>query len=272
MNFRLLAACIAMFVQSISCASGQIQELFDVGDHKLAVLKLGSGQPTVVLEDGGGGSIESWSVIQPRIGEFTSVVSYSRAGRGGSEAAKTPRTLVAVVDDLRTLLHRSGAKPPYVLVGRSIGGIYVRAFAMKHPSEVVGLVLVDASHERQGLEFARASGITVEDYMKMGRASVKDEAMLREMEGLESVMIAGNLGIATKLPDIPMVVITNTRPSGPPAVLKAWRSLQDEVFSTTTQGMHIVTPRSGHDIAGRDPDLVISAVRTVIDAARRNLP
>ena len=106
----------------------------------------------------------------------------------------------------------------------------------------------------------------------MGRASVKDEAMLREMEGLESVMFAGDLGIATKLPDIPMVVITNTRPSGPPAVLKAWRSLQNEVFSNTTQGMHIVTPRSGHDIAGRDPDLVISAVRTVIDAARRNLP
>jgi pimeloyl-ACP methyl ester carboxylesterase len=272
MNFRFLTALIAMVAQAFSCASGQPQALIDVGDHKLAILRIGSGQPTVVLEDGGGGSIDSWSVIQPRIGEFTSVVAYSRAGRGASEAAKSPRTLMAVVGELRTLLHRSGAKPPYVLVGRSIGGIYVRAFAMKHPSEVAGLVLVDASHERQGIEFARASGITLEDYMKMARSSVKGEAMRREMEGLESVMISGDLGIATKLPDIPLVVITNTRPDGPPAVLKAWRSLQEEVFSTTTQGMHIVTPRSGHDVAGRDPELVISAVRTVVDAARRNLP
>lgn len=260
-----------MFAQAISNAWGQAQELIDVGDHKLAMTRFGSGQPTVVLEDGGGGSIESWGFIQSRLGEFTSVIAYSRAGHGASEAAKSPRTLVAVVEELHALLDRSGTKPPYVLVGRSIGGIYVRAFAMKHPQKVAGLVLVDASHERQGLEYARASGITIEEYLRMGRTSVKDEAMLREMEGLEPVMIAGNLGIATKLPDIPLVVITNTKASGPPAVLNAWRSLQDEVFSTTTQGMHIVTSRSGHDIAGRDPELVISAVRTVIDSARRNL-
>ncbi len=272
MHFRHLTAMIAIVAQAHSFASDQTHGLIDVGDHKLAVSKLGSGQPTVVLEDGGGGSIRSWSAIQPRIAEFTTVVAYTRAGRGASEAAKSPRTLMAVVEELRTLLQRSGAKPPYILVGRSLGGIYVRAFAMKYPAEVAGLVLVDGSHERQGIEFARASGITVEEYLKMARSSVKDEAMLREMEGLDSVMIAGDLGIATKLPDIPLVVITNAKLDGPPAVLKAWRSLQDEVFSTTTQGMHIVTQRSGHDIAGRDPDLVISAVRTVIDAARRNLP
>jgi pimeloyl-ACP methyl ester carboxylesterase len=148
------------------------QSHVDVGDHKLAVSMLGSGQPTVVLEDGGGGSIGSWSVIQPRIGEFTSVLAYTRAGRGASEAAKSPRTLMAVVEELRTLLHRSGTKPPYVLVRRSLGGIYVRAFAMKYPTEVAGLVLVDASHERQGIEFARRSGITVEEYLRKARSSV----------------------------------------------------------------------------------------------------
>ena len=64
MKLRFLTALIAMFAQAFSCASGQPQALIDVGDHKLAVLRLGSGQPTVVLEDGGGGIIESWSVIQ----------------------------------------------------------------------------------------------------------------------------------------------------------------------------------------------------------------
>ena len=271
MNLRFVTALLATFSQALPCSIAQTHALIDVGDHKLAISKLGDGQPTVILEDGGGGSIGSWSVIQPRIGEFTSVVAYSRSGRGASEVAKSPRTLIAVVEELRTLLHRSGTKPPYVLVGRSLGGIYVRAFAMKYPSEVAGLVLIDASHERQGIEFARASGMTIEDYLKTARSAVRDESMLREMAGLESVMIAGDLGITAKLPDIPLVVITNTRIDGPASVLKAWRSLQEEVFSTTTQGMHIVTARSGHDVAGRDPDLVVSAVRTVIDLVRQNM-
>jgi len=52
-----------------------------------------------------------------------------------------------VVIDLHRALHKSGVKPPYVLVGHSLGGLFVREFALRYPTEVVGLVLVDASHE-----------------------------------------------------------------------------------------------------------------------------
>ncbi len=267
---RLLTALLATVVGTLAASNDSRKTLVDVGDHKLAVSESGQGKPTVILEAGGGGEIRSWDAILPKISEFTSVIAYARAGQGDSEPAKTPRRLSAVVEELRALLQRSNHKPPYVLVGRSLGGIYVRAFAMTYPGEVVGLVLVDGSHERQGIEYARATGITIDDYIKMVRSSVPPGAMRREMEGLEPIMTAGDLGVAGKLPDIPLVVITNIRTEGPIAATKAWRNLQNSVFESTTQGMHIVTNRSGHDIASKEPDLVIDAVCWVVDRARQD--
>lgn len=267
---KLLIMLLALLVPVAAGASDPARRQVDVGGHRLSVTGTGQGRPTVVLESGGGGDIRSWKAILPRIGEFTSVVAYARAGHEDSEPANTPRTLMVVVEELRTLLRKDGCEPPYVLVGRSLGGIYVRAFAMKYPTEVAGLVLVDGSHERQGIEYARATGITVQDYLNMVRASVKDGAARREMEGLESVMASGDLGIVTKLPDTPLVVITNTRADGPEAARTAWRALQNEVFESTTQGRHIVTNRSGHDIGSNEPDLVVEAVRWTVDTVRRN--
>lgn len=36
---------------------------------------------------------------------------------------------------------------PYVLVGHSLGGIYVRRYAQRFPSEVAGLIFLDPAHE-----------------------------------------------------------------------------------------------------------------------------
>jgi pimeloyl-ACP methyl ester carboxylesterase len=44
------------------------------------------------------------------------------------------------------LLGNAGVAGPYVLVGQSFGGLYVRMFADRYPDEVAGMVLVDASH------------------------------------------------------------------------------------------------------------------------------
>src|SRR5947207_9697269 len=144
--------CTFIFVIVVRLATSgfaQAPERIEVHDHKLAIARAGQGSPTVVIESGGGGDIKAWATILPRIAEFTSVITYARPGRGDSEPATRPATLNNVVEDLHTLLKRAGCKPPYILVGRSLGGIYVRAFAMIHPGETAGLVLVDGSHERQ---------------------------------------------------------------------------------------------------------------------------
>jgi pimeloyl-ACP methyl ester carboxylesterase len=54
-----------------------------------------------------------------------------------------------MVEELHALLAGSGTPGPYVLVGWSFGGLTTRLYAYEYPDAVAGLVLLDASHERQ---------------------------------------------------------------------------------------------------------------------------
>ena len=119
-------------------------QLVDVGDHRLRIDCTGVGSPTVVLESGLGESSFYWARISAAVATSTRVCVYDRAGRGWSEAAPAPQDGLAVAADLHTLLSKSGNPGPYVLVGHSSGGVYVRIFAAKYPDEVAGMVLLDA--------------------------------------------------------------------------------------------------------------------------------
>lgn len=119
-------------------------QLVDVGDHRLRIDCTGTGSPTVVLESGLGDASFYWARISAAVAPTTRVCVYDRAGRGWSEPAPKPQDGLAVAADLHTLLSKSGNAGPYVLVGHSSGGVYVRIFAAQYPDEVAGMVLLDA--------------------------------------------------------------------------------------------------------------------------------
>ncbi len=103
----------------------------------------GQGKPVVVLEAGIAASSVSWSLVQPRVAEFTRVLSYDRAGFGWSAAGSGSGTVREAAVDLSRMLEQSGETGPYVLVGHSFGGLIVRVFQQLYPERVAGLVLVD---------------------------------------------------------------------------------------------------------------------------------
>src|SRR5262249_60318800 len=78
-------------------------------------------------------------------------VSYNRAGSDGRDPALGPRDAATIVGELRSELRRRNLLPPYVLVGHSLGGLYMQYFARNFPGEVAGLVLIDSTHWDQGL-------------------------------------------------------------------------------------------------------------------------
>jgi pimeloyl-ACP methyl ester carboxylesterase len=119
-------------------------QLVDVGGHRLHIECTGTGSPTVALESGAAESSFYWGRIAPAVAGTTKVCVYDRAGRGFSEAAAGPQDGVAVANDLHALLAGSGNAGPYVLVGHSTGGAYVRIFAARYPDEVAGMVLLDS--------------------------------------------------------------------------------------------------------------------------------
>lgn len=121
-------------------------QLIDVGGFRLHLHCVGEGSPTVVLDAALGGSSVSWSWIQPEIAKTTRVCSYDRGGFGWSDAAPMPRTASRMAGELRALLERAAAPPPFVLVAHSFGGFVLRVFAERYRDEVAGIVFVDAAH------------------------------------------------------------------------------------------------------------------------------
>lgn len=119
-------------------------ELVDVGGHKLFIACSGTGSPTVVLEGGLGQGSDYFALIAPAVATTTRVCAYDRAGHGRSEPATGPQDGMAIARDLHALLAASGNHGPYILAGHSSGGVYVRFFAAAYPSEVAGVVLLDA--------------------------------------------------------------------------------------------------------------------------------
>jgi pimeloyl-ACP methyl ester carboxylesterase len=117
------------------------------GARRLNLYCIGHGSPTVVFESGLSEPSVVWAYVQPAIAKDARACVYDRAGMGFSDASPHPASAANIVADLHRLLTRAGVRPPYALVGHSVGGAYVRLFADDHPSEVVGMVLVDPVHE-----------------------------------------------------------------------------------------------------------------------------
>jgi len=90
--------------------------LVDVGGFRLHAQAAGEGQPVVVFDAALAGSSVSWTFVQPAVARFARTFAYDRAGFGWSEAGPMPRTAGRIADELRALLERAGAPPPYLLV------------------------------------------------------------------------------------------------------------------------------------------------------------
>jgi pimeloyl-ACP methyl ester carboxylesterase len=120
--------------------------LIDIGGRKLHLYCTGQGTPTVILVAGGGAFSIDWTLVQPRLAKTTRVCSYDRAGLAWSDPGPADETVEQTVDDLHRLLAAAAEHGPYVLVGASIGGIYIRAYQHAFTRDVSGLAFLNSSH------------------------------------------------------------------------------------------------------------------------------
>lgn len=135
----------------------RIGQAVDIGGRTLNLYCSGQGTPTVILETGGNSPGYSLLLQQSKMAVFTRACWYDRAGVGWSDPPSSPRTSASVVSDLHEMLRRAGVLPPYVMVGGSVGGEYVRIYTARYPTDVAGLVLVDsASPDMREPDFALA--------------------------------------------------------------------------------------------------------------------
>jgi pimeloyl-ACP methyl ester carboxylesterase len=156
LGLALLLSFFATNQTGWAAADGQLARLPD-GRH-LNFRCSGQGQPTVLFDGGFAADSTAWYKVQPLIARDHRACAYDRAGYGLSDPGPLPRDGAATAKDLDEGLRAAGIHGPFVLVGHSAGGLYVRLFADRRPREIVGMVLVDPSIEHQDRRFAMAFG------------------------------------------------------------------------------------------------------------------
>jgi pimeloyl-ACP methyl ester carboxylesterase len=289
--------------------------MIDIGNRRIHLDCRRQGTPTVVFEAGLDtfGSL-SWSAVQDQVASFTRACSYDRAGILWSDPKKSPQHADAVVDDLHATLAAAGEQGPFVLVGHSLGGIYILDYTRKFGDQVAGLVFVDASHPDQNRRlraagFGRLTEPAAPAVVQLSRltwtgwtrllsndetmpnfparaaaatrayASLSMPAAMSEAVALDRTL--GDIGAFRDLGMRPVVVLTAMQLL-PEAVLKTqkmtradalevraiWKSLHDDEARWSTRSRHQLVPDSGHYIQFVRPDVVIAAVREVVEEVR----
>ena len=226
----------------------------------------------------------AWRKVQPDVSQWTRVCSYDRAGYGWSERGPQPRTSGRLAAELRALLRQAGVEGPLVLVGHSIGGVYLQFFAATYPDEVAGMILVDATHEDTFenlpklpdwtflvMRALRAAGINRlfrQSADPTERAFINSNKQLSAMADEESgtaESLAELKATPMSLEDRPLVVLT----SGENNQIEIWRRLQADLLTRSTNSKQIIAEGSGHAIHQAQPEAVIAAIRQVVEAAQR---
>lgn len=141
-------------------------QLIDVGGYRLHLYCMGEGSPTVILDAAFPAQVSNWVWVQSALSSHTQVCAYDRAGHGWSDPGPEPRDAIQHARELHTLLTNANTSPgPYILVGHSLGGLYVRMFADQYPDEVVGMVLIEGSHPDAWKRLDLPEGVGVDPNM-----------------------------------------------------------------------------------------------------------
>lgn len=256
-----------------------------------------AGQPVVVFESGYGTPMDNWDRVLPGVSKLAPLITYDRPGIGKSEADNEMPTIKNVSDKLISLLSQLHINPPYILVGHSLGGVYVRGFANYYPDVLAGLVIIDPAdftennqnirdyYEVLNLDNLRVDSIITSfidkraDRNKNAPRSIREEGeVLAELRETEFKEIH-----AQKLPNIPTHIITGGRFDMP----KEMRSnMYDEealfrskmrhrvarwtdVIQSVDKGMIFYSSDAGHFVHYDDPELVIASISIVLNDYQR---
>lgn len=148
-----------------------VGRLISIGSRRLHIRSTGIGSPTVIVENGGAAFSFDWALVQPEVQRFTRICTYDRAGYAWSDPGPEFDTFDQASRDLHQLLANRGVDGPYVLVGHSLGGMLVRYYQAKYPRDVVGVVLVDSSHEESfepvGTKIVRIPELSRNEYQDL---------------------------------------------------------------------------------------------------------
>ena len=275
MSKALLCFGLVVVVSMAGCSGNTTGWMVDIGGRSLYLDCRGQGSPTVILEAGLTSETSAWDDVIDPIARFTRVCAYDRANNGWSDEVGL-HTGDQSVSDLEKLLAAKKIEPPYVLVAWSFGGPISRLYAARHPDDVSGIVLVDTDPV---------------DYRSEGSPFVPNDVRDRSYwasENDEKLDLDGTLDLVREestpgsFDDHPLVILSPSVPNsgnigeggsqGLPGPRVAeldelYLRLQREMTNLSSDSRIELIDDTGHCIQCDQPQVVIDAVREVVQAA-----
>lgn len=274
MRSRLLRLLPALFC--IGCRQpAPLSANVAVGSLSLHIVCRGQGRPVVVLDSGLANDARVWSVVAAGVAQTSTVCAYDRAGLGASSAAPRPHTNRMMADELSALLRNAELPRPYVFVGHSMGGVNIRLLAQADPDAVAGMVLVDAMSESQAKDYWSLIPQTDMDGFRIGLQNLPEGMDFETLsKGLTEVATTKPLGAK------PLVVLSHDIEDAPPgappetaARLRfAWQRMQQNLSLLSSNRAYVVVTGTRHAIHQERPQVVVVAIREVIQAVREHRP
>lgn len=281
----------------VAAGQADFAGLVDIGGGRKMYMECnGTGSPTVVLVSGLGNAADVWSATSDLEGErqsvfaevatFTRVCAYDRpststaTGPSRSTPVSQPTSAKVAAADLDAMLTASGEPGPYLLVGHSYGGPIIRLYASAHPTDVAGLVLVDALSEDL------PNGLTPRHRVLF--ESINTPPADSGAEVLDLQAMVQQLRESPLVPAVPMIVLTADRPQLTAELLAtgqlpagvdqefadalwaAQLAAQDKLAKKFPGAEHITATNSTHYIQLDNPQLVTNSIRQVVDAVRND--
>ncbi|MEO1438110.1 MAG: alpha/beta hydrolase [Bacteroidota bacterium] len=251
------------------------------------------GQPVIVFESGYGTPMGHWDTILDGVAEFAPLMTYDRPGIGRSEPDQELPTPKNVSDKLMHLLQQLDIEPPYVLVGHSLGGVYVRGFAVHHPNLLAGLVIIDPADFTETLQNRRDyyavlgwNDAQIDSFLAQLQQRHADRikdvppSLQEESQVLRDLRESGFKEITeTPLPNIPVHIITGGRFDLPEkfrskkfdeellfrSKMKHRVARWTDVIQSVDKGMLFYSADAGHFVHRDAPELVLSSIKIVLN-------
>lgn len=222
----------------------------------------GNGNPTIILEAGWGDDMTEWKSSLHRFEQFSQVFTYNRAGFKGSDSQNEQRDAQTIALELRELLKEANIPPPYILVGHSFGGLYMRVYANTYPSDVSAVIQIDATHHEFFPDPAFIKKCTKPEAIDLENPTgipwlallVLPNAFIGESKELcKTLDTASN---NKSFPEVPLVVISAGG---------ANQSQHKDLATLSPISKHIICNSCGHYVHQDKPELLTEALEWVFD-------
>lgn len=249
--------------------------------------------PVLVFENGLGMGLGNWDTVLDELSETAAVFAYDRAGVEGSEKVYKMPTVEVVARNLKSLLTSMNIAPPYILLGHSMGGLYIRGFAGLYPDDVAGLMFLDPA------DFTETKENWNDIFRELGVPEKRIDEMLYDRLYKPSVIDSVRFGPSSEvqvltdlrktdfaeitnlpIPDVPLYFLIGGKFEVPAerwskdfdqakffeirtnVNIERWRKF---IYSSSRGGSLIYLSDSGHYLHRDNPKAVVGAIKMLME-------